>query len=99
MHHWRLAMAHHGHVEVLHHLLGHRVWRAFTLLCSFKVYIKLLLIPTYYDLIDTAVGQGGERSLVQVHDRVVGPLVPELVANGPFCHLLTTGSVWSPTIR
>ena len=49
--------------------------------------------PTYYDLIDTAIGQGGERSLVQVHDGVVGPLVPELVANGPFCHLLTTGSV------
>ena len=63
------------------------------------MYFKLLLIPTYYDLIDTAIGQGGERSLVQVHDGVVGPLVPELVANGPFCHLLTTGSVCSPTIR
>ena len=99
MHHWRLAVAHHGHVEVLHHLLGHRVWCAFTLLCSFKVYYKLLLIPTYYDLIDTAIGQGGERSLVQVHDGVVGPLVPEVGAKGFLGHLLTTGSVCSPTIR
>ena len=98
MHHWRLAVAHHGHVEVLHHLLGHRVWCAFTLLCL-DVFQTPSFVLTYYDLIDTAIGQGGERSLVQVHDGVVGPLVPELVANGPFCHLLTTGSVCSPTIR
>ena len=96
MHHWSLAVADHRHVEVLHHLFGHRVR------CTFPNMSSLIvknLILTYHNLVDTAVGEDREGPLVQVHDGVVGPLVPELVANGPFCHLLTTGSVCSPTIR
>ena len=57
------------------------------------------LILTYYNLVDTAVGEDREGPLVQVHDWVVGPLVPAVAAQGLLAHLLTTGSVCSPTIR
>ena len=57
------------------------------------------LALTYYHFVDAAVGQDGEGPLVQVHDGVVGPLVPGVGARGLLGHLLTTGSVCRPTIR
>ena len=56
-------------------------------------------ILTYHNLVDAAVGEDREGPLVQVHDGVVGPLVPGVGARGLLGHLLTTGSVCSPTIR
>ena len=57
------------------------------------------LLPTYHNLVDTAVGEDREGPLVQVHDGVVGPLVPAVAPTGLLAHLLTTGSVCRPTIR
>ena len=51
------------------------------------------LALTYYHFVDAAVGQDREGPLVQVHDGVVGPLVPGVAARGLLGYLLTTGSV------
>ena len=89
-------MADHRHVEVLHHLFGHRVRCTFPNMSS---WIVKNLILTYHNLVDTAVGEDREGPLVQVHDGVVGPLVPAVAPTGLLAHLLTTGSVCRPTIR